>query len=187
MIISKGNDKLGKIPNISLPPLITCDKLPCNKKCYALKCYHRSIESRNAWKTNLMHYESDATDYFQEINKYLERKQVDFFRFHVSGDIPDQNYLNGMKYVAKHNPATKFLVFTKKYYLNFSFIPRNLQVVFSVWPGVKLPKKPFPRAYVQDGTETRVNNAVECAGYCHNCFMCWNLSEIGKNVVFKIH
>ena len=66
-------------------------------------------------------------------------------------------------------------------------LPNNLTIVISVWPGLRIPNSKLPKAFMQDGTENRINNAIECPGNCENCGMCWNLSKLGKNVVFNKH
>jgi len=48
--ISNGNTKLGRIPNISLPPIKACGKdVPCKSDCYALKAYRQYPATRKAW------------------------------------------------------------------------------------------------------------------------------------------
>ena len=48
--ISRGNNKIGGVPNISLPPQITCVDLadrPCNADCYAMRFYVMREQVRN--------------------------------------------------------------------------------------------------------------------------------------------
>jgi hypothetical protein len=62
--ISNGNRKMGQIPSVSLPPIVTCKNCAtCAKKCYAAKLariyptvrdsYNRNLEilneDRDAW------------------------------------------------------------------------------------------------------------------------------------------
>jgi len=112
-----------------------------------------------------------------------------FFRWHVSGDCPDRLYAKMVVIIARNFPETKFLIFTKRYDWFKGRLPANLSVVFSCWPGLELPKsRSIPRAYMQDGTETRVNGSeLECPGNCETCGMCWSLKKAGKNVVFEKH
>lgn len=187
MIIATGNGKIGKIPNISLPPGVTCGDVPCLDRCYAMKFYQCREVCRNAWNSNHAHYLYNPVDYFTCIREYIDRRKVEYFRFHSAGDIPDQAYLDGIKSLAVSCPGTKFLCFTKRYGLKYGRVPENVSFVFSVWPGMRLPRARFPLAYMQDGTETRVKNAIDCPGGCDSCFMCWNLAGLGKNVVFKLH
>lgn len=187
--ISNGNKKLGSVANISLPPIATCRPgVPCSKECYALKSYRMYKNVRTAWNDNLKAYKKDSIVYFHQINDYISKKQPRFFRWHVAGDIQDQAYLNNMSLIAKSNPYTSFLAFTKMYNLAFNGIPDNLQVIISAWPGLSLPRdNELPIAFMQDGSETRVYNAIECPGSCETCGMCFQLSKLNKNVVFYKH
>lgn len=90
--ISRGNSKLGKIPNINLPPVVTCEKgVPCaNKECYALKAFKQYKNVRDAWGHNLKVYLENSTHYFESIINQLKKiKNVFRFRWHSSGDIVD--------------------------------------------------------------------------------------------------
>lgn len=193
--VSNGNIKLGYVPSISLPPIKSCRKnAPCSKDCYALKSYRLYPSVRKAWNKNLDTYNKDNSFYFECLSSWLKIKQPKFFRFHISGDIPDIEYLERVVITAAGFENIKFLIFTKRYdivnkYLRYGqTIPGNLSIVFSAWPGLRLnnPYK-FPVAYMQDGNEKRVNNAIECPGNCESCGMCWGLKNINKNVVFHKH
>jgi len=62
-----------------------------------------------------------------------------FFRFHVSGDVPDEEYFAKMVEVAARNQHCELLCFTKKYEIVNKFlafggvIPKNLHIIFSAW------------------------------------------------------
>jgi hypothetical protein len=197
--ITDGNDKLGAIPNISLPPVLSCLKgVPCAKSgCYAKKFFGRP-SVKKAWMENYKLATRNRVSYFNQIRQYLTRKSPRFFRWHVSGDILDQQYLDIVVGIAKSFPKIKFLVFTKRYDLTFPDLPENLSIVFSMWPGwnplesesTKWIKSNLllPRAFMQDGTETRVPaSALECPGNCISCGMCWHLKNLGRDVVFHKH
>ncbi len=185
--ISKGNIKLGKIANISLSPIKSCGKLPCNKDCYSIKAYRIYPIARKAWDNNLKTYTEKPDFFFDEVDKFFSDGKTRFFRWQQAGDIPDQSYLDGMVKIAKKYPDIKYLAFTKKYYLDYSDIPYNLQIIFSAWPGHKIPLDIMPIAFMQDGTEDRVVNTIECPGNCENCGLCWSLGKLNKNVVFYKH
>ena len=189
MSISKGNSKLGKVPNISLPPgkaCVNCDG--CIKDCYALKSYRMYPTVRNSWNENLASVLKSPVTYFSEIGQYLSKHSPTFFRWHVSGDILDQDYLNNMFSLARTFPHVKFLAFTKAYSLDYGNKPGNLEIVFSAWPGMQIPETSMPIAWMQDGTETRQPvDALECPGNCETCGMCFSLSETGKDIVFHKH
>jgi hypothetical protein len=194
MAISPGNMKLGSIPNISLPPITTCRKnAPCARDCYALKSHRLYQGTQKSWQDNFDFYIADSSGYFHNVTLFVYDNLCDFFRWHVGGDIPDANYLNGMVRVAKECQGTKFLCFTKQYEIVNGFndeIPKNLSIIFSGWPGLEMDnRKGFPIAWMQDGNENRCYDkpAIECPGLCQHCFSCWYLTEINYNVVFKKH
>lgn len=188
--ISKQNSKLGKIANISLPPVKACGNCKaCAKDCYALKAYRMYANVRKAWDNNFNEAKKDLGGYFVEIEEYLLRNRPKLFRWHVSGDILNQVYLDYMFQLASVHIETKFLVFTKMHKLDYSRKPDNLSVVFSMFPSMPLPEdKTIRKAWFQDGTESRIpKDAIECNGQCDQCELCWDLGTIGKDVYFNKH
>ena len=187
--ISRGNTKIGKTANVSLPPIVTCvPGVPCTKKCYALKAYRMYPDVRAAWDGNLRILRRARGRFFAEIGSYLGRKAPQYFRWHVAGEIVDQDYYERMKKLARLFPDTKFRVFTKRFSLDFRGRPRNLSVGLSMWPGMKLPRKALPKAWMQDGTETRIpRDAIECPKDCSSCRVCWELHELKRDVWFHEH
>lgn len=189
-IISTGNTKLGDIDNVSLTPCKSClPSAPCKAQCYALKAYRMYSSVRDCWNANLFDATHERSGYFDGIEKHLSKRKPRFFRWHVAGDILDQDYLDRMVDVASRFPEVKFLAFTKRHDLKYLCTPRNLQIVFSMWPGFgSTRKRSIRRAWMQDGTETRVPaDAIECPGHCDMCGMCWSLDSIGRDVVFHKH
>ena len=188
--IALGNTKLGRIPNISLPPVKTCRAgILCYKKCCAYRAWRMYPNVRKAWQDNLDVYKSDCYDYFEQIAVFVGKTNAKFFRFHVAGDIPDVRYWRGIQEISAEIPEVNFLVFTKRFDLDFSLELPNLSVVLSMWPGLENPTHlELPRAWCQDGTETRIpDDALECYGECENCGACWGLAKRGIDVVFPIH
>jgi len=188
--VSLGNSKLGRIANISLPPIQTCRVgTPCHRRCYAIRSWQMSANVRKAWQENLDVYKSDSNVYFEQIRLWLYENKPRFFRFHVAGDIPDAQYWQGLLALCSRMPMVKFLVFTKRFDLDFSMKSPNLSVVLSMWPGMADPRHlDLPRAWCQDGTEDRVPaGALECPGDCINCGACWGLAKRGIDVVFPLH
>ena len=60
--ISNGNSKMGKIPSVSLPPILTCPKgTPCAKRCYAKRIYNRYPSVKNAYDKELEALENAET------------------------------------------------------------------------------------------------------------------------------
>lgn len=195
--ISRGNKKMGDIPSVSLPALITCISCLCNVKCYAEKIARLRPNVRAAYLNNLEILHNDPEEYWREVEAAIMLSR--FFRFHVSGDIPDADYFNKMVEVAGRNDHCQILCFTKKYDLVNDFlanggeIPQNLHVLFSGWAGLKM-NNPFglPEAHVRyrDGSTTATANAKECGGNCTECAKteggCWTLHN-GEQIVFNEH
>lgn len=197
--ISKGVSKLGaSIPSVSLPPGETCrPDAPCFAKCYARKGRFRFPKVKSLAQTNLELWHSDPLQYERDIQiaAYPSR----FFRWHVSGDIPDSKYLDMMVHVAESLPNTKFLSFTKQYEIVNDYIeehgnlPDNLVIVLSEW-GDFHPENPnnLPLAYVRLKGVPQVfpPYAKQCDKYCGECVLsdsnCWNLTH-GQAVVFDEH
>jgi len=191
--ISNGNIKLGKIANVSLPPVITCNpQAPCHADCYANKAWRLYPTTRKAWNDNLIIFKKFRHFFFDDINEFLRKYKQRYFRWHVAGDIPNRTYFRGMVRLAKTNPNIRFLALTKRYNIinNYNHkIPDNLRIVFSSWPKLRFsnPNK-FPVAWLQDGTEDRIpNNALECPGNCETCGMCWSLKDLKRDMVFNKH
>jgi len=197
--ISHGNRKLGKhIANISLPPGATCPKgVPCaNSSCYAHKAWRQYPNVRRAWGENLAEYVMNPRGYFAQITDYLWKHRPERFRWHVAGDIPNQEYLDYMKLTARLHRLTQFLCFTKRYDYDYGGLPSNLSIIISAWPGYGIVHVPYssegggtrgtlPIAWCQDGSETRIPlGAYECPGSCETCAHCWTTT---RDVWFHKH
>lgn len=195
--ISRGNTKMGSIPSVSLPSRVTCPYCGCWFKCYAQKLERIRPSVANAYRNNLEVLQTDPTTYWREVEAAVMTSR--FFRFHVSGDIPDSDYLVHMIQIAERNPHCEILCFTKKYgivndYLsNGGNTPENLHIIFSAWIGLEMAN-PFslPEAHVRyrDGSTTARPDATECGGNCTECACtdggCWTLKS-GQQVVFNEH
>jgi len=145
--------------------------------------------TRQSWDMNSHLAHTEPETYFSMIDQYLAKKEPTLFRWHVAGDILDQNYVDQMVELAQKYPQTKFLAFTKMHELDYSAAPSNLSIVASRWPGDSLqPTTDLRQAWMQDGTETRVpENTLECSGSCSTCNACWDLKALNKDVLFNIH
>lgn len=174
--ISKGNSKMGSIQSISLPSVVTCRSCDCQKKCYARKLERLRPSVAKAYQRNLDVLQSDPDTYWREVEASIMMSR--FFRFHVSGDIPDLNYLEHMVDISDRNKHCQILCFTKKYEIVNGFIesggeiPVNLHIIFSAWVGLNMVNPfSFPEAHVRyrDGSTTAKYGAVECGGNCTEC------------------
>lgn len=196
--ISSGNSKMGAIPSVSLPAGVTCRQdCECSKKCYAKRLERMRPSVHQAYQHNYDLLTHDSDTYWREVEASIMMSR--FFRYHVSGDIPDNVYLTHMIEIAERNPHCEMLCFTKKYNLVNDHldlggtIPKNLHIIFSGWRGMKMVN-PYnlPEAHVRyrDGTTTARENAKPCGGNCTECAItdggCWTAKH-GEQVVFNEH
>ena len=189
---------MGSVPSVSLPAGLTCRRdCECIHKCYAMKLERLRPTVREAYRSNYDLLKSDPTTYWREVEESVMMSR--FFRFHVSGDIPDASYLSNMVSVAERNPHCEILCFTKKYRIVNSYldvggiIPKNLHLIFSAWRGLKMENPHgLPEAHVRyrDGSTTASASAMECSGNCTECAItnggCWHMTS-GQQVVFNEH
>ena len=193
--ISKGNSKMGFIPSVSLPPIVTCAaNCTCAKKCYAAKLCRLRPNVRNAYQKNLDILKNDMDNYFIQVKAAAMVSK--YFRFHVSGDIPDMNYLDRMVKLAQDLPGTTFLAFTKQYnfinnFLQYAVIPDNLKIIFSAWPGMTMENPHnMPVANVIFKGQEPADDWKICGGKCSECACrgvgCWELKK-GENIAFYEH
>ena len=181
--ISKGNEKMGTIPSVSLPAITTCRKCGCNKLCYATKGRFTFGNVKNSLDRNLDILLEDSDKYWREVSAAMMMNR--FFRFHVSGDIPNMKYLENLVKVTRENKHCEVLIFTKKFelvnkYLENHKFPKNLHMMFSAWKGLEMPnphKLPEAHVFYSDGTTTAQPKAKPCGGHCINCILrhegCW--------------
>lgn len=230
--ISIKGSKVGDIANFSLPPVQTCNKAsPCiSDGCYAVKAYGLYPGTRVSQDINLALLKSGKFDQFVEeittalkrtfkktVGKMKEGEKIQYFRFHVSGDVFSDEYFKAMCKVASNNPDVGFWTYTKQYDIllrNMGSIPKNLSILVSCW-GEFRPKKfgkkyevleeKFPLAYLDDGSEEMkeyidtkdgkgepfvcpCTDYSEAEVHCNKCLKCYKVGEImNTNLVFKKH
>lgn len=187
--ISRGNTKLGEnIPSVNLPVGCTCRvDAPCYKKCYARRGRFAFSRNKSLLESNLKIWRENPVLFERDI--LIAAFTSKFFRWHSSGDIPDENYFEMMIRVANKLPETKFLCFTKKYELvngfldNGGILPDNLVVVFSVWDSMPDNHHYLPGAFVRfkHGESIVPDVAKKCPNFCGDCVMtgcsCWDLKR----------
>ena len=194
--ISNGNSKMGQIPSVSLPPVITCRAgAPCIKDCYACKMCRIYKNVKNSYTENYELYKSDPDEFFKQIDGAL--KMTRYFRFHVSGDFPSADYFSRAVDVVKNNPGTIALAFTKQFEIVNDYIkaggriPENFKIIFSTWDGWT-PDNPYnmPESAVIFKHTTVPDTWKICGGNCSECACrgvgCWEL-KTGETIAFYKH
>ncbi len=194
--ISKGNSKMGLIPSVSLPACITCNpNAPCFKLCYAAKISRLYKTVKTAYARNLEILRADPALYWEQVKQAAS--MVRYFRYHVSGDIPDISYLYEMIRTAEQLPHTQFLAFTKQYTIvNTAIdtgvkIPENLKIIFSNWGSWKCENPHgLPECeIILKGSEPAPDWKI-CGGNCTECACrgigCWELKN-GETIAIYQH
>ena len=194
--ISAKNSKMGPIPSVSLPPIVTCKNCEtCAKKCYAAKLCRLRPSVKAAYDRNLAILKEDRNSYFIQVK--AAAMVTRFFRFHVSGDIVDIDYLDRMVKMARELKGTDFLAFTKNYedvneYFKNHKKPANLHLIFSLpFDGAKIdnPHNLPTAAVILKGQEPKPEYKM-CGGNCTECARrgvgCWQLKK-GQTIAFQEH
>jgi len=185
--ISEGNTKLGKIPSVSLPPILSCPAgVPCASECYAWRIYagYRSKIIKPLWDGNLAAYKSNPEKYFKHIEYFLDKNPPRYFRYHVGGDIPDQTYLDYMHDLAAVFPTTLFMAYTMTDSIGMA---ENLTIIQSVWKSKKTPTdRPWAGVLAKDESAPADNSSFVCPGKCDTCHRCWTL-KANEGVWFRKH
>ena len=194
--ISKGNSKMGAIPSVSLPACVTCNPgAPCFKKCYARRMSARRATVRDAYARNFDILTSDPGAYWLQVKAAAITAR--FFRYHVSGDIPNAEYFYNMVALAWELPNTNFLAFTKQYQIVNDFLnnggryPANMKIIFSNWGAWKC-KNPYELPQCEiiiKGSEPAPGWKI-CGGNCTACACagigCWELKN-GETIAIYEH
>ncbi|MCF0138335.1 MAG: hypothetical protein HUJ66_08235 [Oscillospiraceae bacterium] len=193
--INNGNIKvdgipMGGVPSVSLPACITCNpEAPCFQLCYARRVSARHKRMADGHENNLKVLRADPATYWAQVREAVSA--VPFFRFHVSGDIPDAEYMTELARTAEMFPGTVVLVFTKQYSFVNGFvdaggvIPGNLHIIFRLWDAEWNAKidnhHNFPTfGVIFDESEVKKFTGT-CPGNCMECARgntgCWGLKS----------
>ena len=196
-IITTVNSKLGgNIAQVNMPYATSCRKdAPCYKECYCNKGNFRYKNVKNSHMKKYEMYKANPVAFFDKISAELSLCPFKYFRWHASGDIVDEQYLNLMCKLARKHKGTRFLAYTKKYelvneYLDHHRKPSNLVIVLSNWGEEFKPENPhsLPMSYVDfgKGDEGIPEFAYPCSGNCGECpgIFCWFMR---RNDAVKFH
>ena len=196
-IITTKNSKLGgQIAQVNMPYGLSCrEDAPCFPICY---CNHGNMAFKNVRNSHMKKYEmykANPIGFFAQIDAELTMIPYKYFRWHSSGDIVDEQYLDLMCKLARKHKETHFLCFTKKYelvneYLNHHRKPKNLVLCLSNWAEWRADNPHnLPTSWVDFGeTEGIPEFAYPCSGNCGECegIHCWHMRN-GDSVVFHKH
>lgn len=186
MAISTGNRKIGRVMNVSLPPIMTCANCKeCKYLCYDVKaCLQYPNTVIDARIRNLSILTKDRNEYFNRIDAAMSRRRKNkFFRWHVAGDIIDVDYFDRMAENARKHSDFIIWTYTKNYAVvnewirqhggNKKALPANFTVMFSEWRGLTminpygLPE--FRVVFKSDAVKPDPKKVHYCPGNCDVC------------------
>lgn len=187
--ISESNSKLGKIPNMSFPPIKSCQpRLPCYDDCYADRPYQRWKNVEKAWDENFEIWRQSPAQFWSEVGEWFFDNKPSHFRFFVGGDMPDGSFLYQLQNCVDVNTDTQFMMFTKNFKaVREIYRPQpNKQTILSMWPGLEAPKDlpNFRRAWLEDDVR-KPEEYFHCSGKCDSCYSCWEYAN--HDVVLPRH
>lgn len=159
--VSKGNDKVGNIPQFSTLPgndvlrfpdgrpvtnvVGTCGEhcKDCSESCYAVRLLKRFTRNvPNAWAKNTVLMRNDPEKVRREIKDYCNKNIVKYFRFHTSGELESTDHLDLYCKICNDNPDVTFYIYTKAFGIVRDYvvllgntIPENLIINLSEWHG----------------------------------------------------
>ena len=197
LCVSDGNEKIGRIKNVSVAPILTCKGVcnTCVNHCYDLKAVLQYPGTAKARARNTVILRNDPFEFFVQLLHAAQRQRKNLFRLNVGGEIDSLAHLQIIVRVAAMVPKTKFLLFTKKHFLVNSYVetcgklPSNLKLIFSTWPGMTVDNPhnfplscPYPEK-LPHGWKKCIGNCELCAQYKCGC---WDV-EKGRIIGFKYH
>jgi len=200
LCISKGNRKIGRVMNVSLPPVLSCGNCrECKRLCYDIKAvlqYPGTVA--DARMRNFTILRKDRDSYFSRIEEAISRRRTNKrFRWHVAGDIVDGDYFDRMCKIAAAHPDFIFWTYTKMYDVVNEWcaahgdtkdaVPANFSVMFSEWRGMPMNNPyGFPEFRVVFKDETPPAGFY-CPGNCDICLETGRGCPYGESSLCKEH
>ena len=176
--ISEGNDKIGHVPNVSIPPVLSCPHCAeCMWWCYDIRdCFRWGYDFTSgpaaARAKNWVIFRTSPKRYFEDIARYLAEIHPSHFRWHVGGDTPNEVYRDGMLWIGEKFPETFFWSYTKEYELwNPVDLPKNFVMMYSEWRGLEMDN-PHNRPTFKvrfKGEDIPQGCTWKCPGNCDIC------------------
>jgi hypothetical protein len=184
--IGKGNHKLGtSILTFSIPPIITCiGSTPhCRDICYGLKGRLIFKSAKAAFWENFSATMKDTfvREMTNALTKKLRSGKFKAFRIHVVGDFYSQEYLEKWKEIARRFPDLRFTAWTKSWQLDFSKLPENMNVFYSIVKDTIVVNPTIHRYCIldEDGKYLKRKDVFVCPyleigkGACEQCWACY--------------
>jgi len=196
LTISRGNSKVGRIPNLSLTPVESCPGMTdACRDCYACAYMKRFTSTAVAYAKNLQLCQ--APGWKVDMVRFLARAKPASFRIHVAGDFFSAEYVETWAQICQLFPSTRFLAFTRSWRIpelkraleQLRALP-NVQIIASCDEYATAGPRSWRRAHM--GKPARpTRKTIMCPGYgpkelqCDACGLCFRPVPI--DVWFPIH
>lgn len=198
--LQKGNSKTGvNCFTLSLMPIVDCTNCSkCKHLCYDINnvCRFKNVMNDRA-RNSALHL-ADINRFWSEVSLQVKANFVTQLRINVGGDLTYEDFKQ-LNNVARENPYTDFLFFTKSYddinkFLSEYEFESNVHPIISRWEDLECNNEyNLPESHVlyDDGSTTAPEYGSHfCKGNCSGCHMykegCWTLQK-GESVIFKAH
>jgi len=193
--ISKGNTKLGKILNISMPSYYSCPGRSkwCEKECYVLKYQKRYKVCERSYENNFQ-YSKDQTNFSDMIINKISKTCESIVRIHTSGDFYSEDYIDSWIKICSSLSSIKFWTYTRSCVIPNLFEKikvlnklNNIQIFLSTDITMPDPPDGFRIAYINNDKRA---NGFECLyeknkKTCLECGYCYKTKK--GNVIFGKH
>ena len=165
----------------------------CNQ-CYASKGMYRFSNVQDALERRFQSL--SHPDWVESMTFLINKKKMQFFRWHDSGDIQSFSHLRKIALVCIHTPQTKHWLPTretkivKEYLSKYGKFPSNLVVRISAMSFDKKAPDGFAKKYGLCVSGASSNGSHTCPAYkqenaCKDCRACWDQSVF--SVDYKKH
>lgn len=174
--ISRGNSKIGRVPNYSRLPILGCTHncKACMNACYAVKHANRFPLTMEAWAENEAILRRCPADLYEAFDKALDG--ADAGRMHVAGDVTSIEQLDMMNRTAGRHADIPVWTYSTSYeildeYLDGNKFAPNFSVMRSAGSIKEMGSNPhnMPLYIVVDSTDDIPNGAFVCPGHCDYC------------------
>lgn len=125
----------------------------------------------------MAYYKDAPIAYFNEIKSYLgkRRKPLRFFRWNVSGDVPDIAYFKSILSVASVFPETQFALYARRAFILDKYEPGNLPINLEVRESVWINEQPRSKfaPFIVFEKDSPIYGSFVCPGNCAWCLRCY--------------
>jgi len=149
----------------------------CDEFCYAAKGSFNFPVVKNSMARNLEETKSEA--FVRMMSVQIHTLKIKWVRIHACGDYYSQEYIDKWLDIAANCPETKFLSYTRNYEADFSLIPSNFVVYYSIDKETKCHNPTLSLESNAFDTDEKFQHMAltphgfVCNSKCKICKACW--------------